>query len=243
MRKIIIDNKEEIKKLKIGEGSYSKCYLYDSNTIVKVFNDFNRRGYNYNCNEESLKLLEKLKTYTLCKPNGILYDKNNNLVAVLMDYIKGDTLKISLDKKIQLEAIFKDYNKVINDFKVLSQNRIRTYDICEQNIIYNNVFYIIDTYEYNVNTNYSKERCFNDSKRHFDRTLLKNILFQNNEEISKIQNICKKDKELNKICNDYINNENIDIIYFINLLIEKTASQEVSTIDDLRNIKVYRKFY
>lgn len=119
---------------KMKDGNVFKCYLntHLKNELFRLKGDM----------LEHLKKLSELKNDTYRAPEKIVI-KDNQVIGYIYPYIKAKTINnMSVNTKI-LDSI-KEYDKLLSDTKEVSDKDFKLGDIHTKNILYNEMFYIID---------------------------------------------------------------------------------------------------
>lgn len=132
---------------KIGSGSCARCYLFDDNTVYKVFR---KNGYAYELLhnkdiniEDRFEYLSKVNNDTFYGPKTIVVDNSENVVGYLMDYASGKTLN-KLKGNCNISELLTAYRYLVEEIKRLSEHFVELKDVHERNILYDGRFKVVD---------------------------------------------------------------------------------------------------
>lgn len=150
----------------LGEGSQGVCYLRKKdNTVFKVFNDYyynESSGYT----KEYLLRFSNIKNSTFIWPNDIITVKNE-IVGYTMPYKKSKNLYEVNPLLVNLNLIEEATIKAEEDVKLLTDNKVKLYDV-RYNILYSNGrMRIIDTLDYS-----SREVTYEENRQNIDEELM-----------------------------------------------------------------------
>ena len=156
-----------LKKLKyLGEGRQGICYLRkEDNTVFKVFHDyFDNESSEYT--KEFLLRFSNIKNSTFIWPNDIITVKNE-IVGYTMPYKKSKNLYEINPLLVNLNILEDATIKAEEDVKLLTDNKVKLYDV-RYNILYlNGTMNIIDTLEYS-----SREVTYEENRQNIDEELM-----------------------------------------------------------------------
>ena len=146
-----------LKKLKyLGQGSQGTCYLRkEDNTVFKVFHDYfdNERFSN-------------IKNSTFIWPNDII-TVENEIVGYTMPYKKSKNLYEINPLLVKLNILEDAAIKAEEDVKLLTDNKVKLYDV-RYNILYlNGTMNIIDTLDYSY-----REVTYEENRQNIDEELM-----------------------------------------------------------------------
>ena len=129
----------------IGKGQSSCVYLafYKPLRVKRIIKVVNKFSILYSEAVNEVNLLKKISHNRI----PVIYDikENTNNLYIIMEYIKGDTLKEVLTNKILSEETIISYMiELINIIKYLLYNNILYMDLKPDNILVNDNIYLID---------------------------------------------------------------------------------------------------
>ena len=156
-----------LKKLKyLGEGSQGICYLRkEDNAVFKVFHEFfdsESSGYT----KEYILRFSNIKNSTFIWPNDIIIVENE-IVGYTMPYKKSKNLCEINPLLVNLNSLETATIKAEEDVKLLTDNKVKLYDV-RYNILYSNgTMNIIDTLEYS-----SREVTYEENRQNIDEELM-----------------------------------------------------------------------
>ena len=128
----------------IGIGTTAICYLMQDGNVIKVFRDtFNTRLLfeRKDIFDHFVKLCD-LGNESYIAPRELLV-KDRKVIAYTYPYVKAKTL-LFLSKKTKVRDTLRNYNRLINDTKEISNMNYKLYDTTNRNILFNDRFNIID---------------------------------------------------------------------------------------------------
>lgn len=140
---------QEIKKIKLFQrpidiGSDISCYLYDKNTVIKMFE--------ITCQKPSEKFFIPNEIYgnnSYIFTNKIQKNKDGILISYTQPFIRGDKLNPYSFNELSIDNLLIFITQLIQDTLPISNNGIFTYDSFISNIILNNQgFHNIDTIDF-----------------------------------------------------------------------------------------------
>lgn len=141
----VIDyNKLDYKGKIIGFGTSAKCFLYDQDTVLKLFyKDYSEKlNLNDKSTYELFDLLCEMHIDSFISPEKLIVS-GDKIVGYFYPFIKGKTLK-HLINQFTLKNLIERYDKIVEDNKRLAAYKFRLFDLHGNNIIVNDQFNIID---------------------------------------------------------------------------------------------------
>ena len=163
-------NKKEIEKLEtIGKGCEGKVVKLNEDTAIKLYNasKFNLHDFKFTNLNFRYIVLPKSKVYI-----------NTKFAGYTMNYINGKNLNNINLSKVSYKDLILYCNLIKEEIKILSDMLIPFKDLSLNNIIYNNGFYIVDSF-YNKNLNLTKEECFKYNNKEFNKLIFYKLLKDN----------------------------------------------------------------
>ncbi|MGN0144317.1 MAG: hypothetical protein ACI398_04995 [Clostridium sp.] len=133
MLNVIRMSKNDIKKLKLVKngncGTTSKVYKLNDKECIKVFNNY--------MDEFDLYRMNRFTEMSFEGANlpKVLVLINNKFKASIMDYINGEML--SELTSIDYSTFIRIANELVQNVKIISEERIRIFDSHTENIMYN----------------------------------------------------------------------------------------------------------
>ena len=192
-----------------GVGTTAICFLMPNKKVLKMY-------YKEEIRQTLMKkidLLEKSGNESFIAPEELLI-KDNKCIAQIYDYVDAPTLS-SIKRKYSVSDILIAYDKLVEDIKRISDNRILLADLHEKNILFDGAFYIIDLDRVKTDEKLSEERIFMKNMGNVNEIIL-NSLFRlryyeiidfTNPDIQELHNSARCDQEkfkllLNRIITD-----------------------------------------
>ena len=130
----------DLKRRKIGEGSQSNVYLTLNDDVYKEFKPNTEHPFDFMALKKMVENIKNLKRVNI--PFRLIYGKENEIIGELEKYIPKETIELS---NLPCALVFKWYKEASEDMKILSQNKISTFDISTDNMVINsNGMFIID---------------------------------------------------------------------------------------------------
>lgn len=169
MKSLYFD-KKEIEKLElIGRGCEGKVVKLNDNTAIKLYNasKFNLHDFKFTNLNFKYIVLPKSKAYI-----------NSKFIGYTMNYIDGKNLNNTNLSNISYKDLILYCNLIKEEIKIISDMQIPFKDLSLNNVIYNNGFYIVDSF-YNKNLNLTKEECFKYNNREFNKLIFYKLLKDN----------------------------------------------------------------
>lgn len=208
----------------LGCGEFASCYLQGNNRVIKIYKDVKSSSM------IDSKMLG-LKNDTYIFPIDAIYD-NGNIVATIMTYINS----LPLDKRnIELEKLIDGILKAYEDTDLLSENKIKTYDVYPKNMLFNLGYKVIDTdfYTFTRDKNLIERNIFN-----FNTGIY--ILLFGNREKYKPYKFIESNRDLLDLFYQtfFLNRENKTLPEFLVLLkkvMENNIEHELITLEDLKH--------
>ena len=182
---------------------------------------------------EKLKKFDSISNFSFITPTELII-KDNELIGYIYNTVKGNTLKSVINSNIRVFDLLKNFDILIKDVKMVSENNFVMQDLHSKNIIYNDYYSIIDL-DQGVFFKHQDNFKLNIMKI---RDVIMDEIFQNKDEyILEFYN--------NKIDNLYAktNWSNIDEIYNFFEYISKYIRINNPKIKDLRKKRLVRKEY
>ncbi len=260
--KIILSRKEyklAQEKCRIASGSEGSVYKFDNNTALKIYATKEEMEFSsFVLDKEISKVIEsyipflKVKNFSYIFPQKLVYIEDE-FAGHSMEYIKGK----DLGRKIFNESFdtLKEYmNKLKIDTDVISNEKIKVYDMYLTNVIVNNGFRIIDIqpHTYKYNDNFSLQEC----KKNNDDAL-RQLLIYIVESVLVLQNVyasfygqhlrdmlLKKYRSGINLLNNKLKKENISINEYLDLLkleLSVYSGREIENLSEARKILIKKQ--
>ena len=212
----------------IGQGTTAVCFLKDG-IVFKCFKEPRWANERF---KDRLPKMDGISNDTFIGPEKLLY-VNKKVRGYFYPYVEGEVLdRISGD--IKLFELFKGYDSLLKDTKLISDKGFRLQDVNEGSIIINNGIKIID-----IDRGY-----FEDSDKTYDNNAF--IIFQTMLEnlfIPSEVNITSKEAKLDEYLNTISKGEIDSINGFLDL-ISNLCDEENPKIKDIRKkIPVSKIFF
>lgn len=189
----------------IDSGAYAKVYLYDINTVIKIY--LMKRNYQYLLNFHDydylshLKKLEELNNSILVTPDDIFVDRNGLVRAYTMELQNGIKLNNDIGN-VKIECFI---NKLENFYKELENiDYLLLNDASPHNLILGENLKIIDL-DYSIFASNSKKENIKRLNYSILKSILNTSLFCQNEITKKMMYLMSvSDIPLIEILIDYI---------------------------------------
>lgn len=167
---IYLQQKEDLLKILvkeraiyIGSGETGSCFLLKDKTVLKIYNETDKKRDLFQLNYpmlEHIKLLSTLKNESYITPE-VVFVCNGEVVAYKAEYRNAKTLeKIKFNMRIQ--AVLANLDKFIEDTYLIGEKNFRLQDSHNRNILFNYYFYMIDLdFGYNLEESIDQINKFN----------------------------------------------------------------------------------
>ena len=191
----------------VGMGTSAICFLRSDGNIVKLYLNtyLKRQMFRYFDMEKQLKLLNKISNDTFIGPQEILV-KNDEVIGYIYPYVKGKRID-RLSNKLTKEDILCSYQKLFDDTKRLEEYKIRLNDLHERNILFDNMYHVIDL-----------DKCtINDNAHRFNMGDIIDLLVRSIFNTGAIYSIVFEESDLEELYREVRYNRNEDF----NILIER----------------------
>ena len=167
--KIILSRKEydlARKSCKIASGSEGSVYKFSDKTVLKIYATKEEIEYStYVLDKPISKIIDsyipflKIKNFSYIFPQKLVYIEEE-FAGNCIEYIKGKDLGRKIFPE-DLETLKKYIEKIQVDTNIISNSKIKTYDIYLTNVILNNGFRVIDIqpHTYSYDKNFTLQEC------------------------------------------------------------------------------------
>lgn len=214
---------EEIgKKQFLGEGFMAKCYTLENGNVLKLFNN------PMNVSEiDRFKYFLKYSNDTILFPFEFIYDENT-FYGYITKRALGQTLGQTFSNSNLLNLSTNSY-KFERDIDFVSNGGIILYDLHEDNVLYDgNKYTVIDPDEYEKNDGflYTKE-----SNQAIHRFLINDLFYINLVKFKTSKMLLEKITKYK-----YLSIKPSQMIVQIKEDIEKYYKEDITTLDDIKNI-------
>lgn len=159
----------------IGSGSQGICYLDSvNNKIYKVFHQFydidDDFDYYHDYTKEEILRFSSIKNNTFLWPNEVII-VNGEIVGYICDYVKASSLYETNPLHIDLDNFIELLDYVKKDLTIISDNRIRSFDMM-YNILYSNQgIFVIDHDDYSF-SDIEPKKLFTINSDNFNKEIM-----------------------------------------------------------------------
>lgn len=146
----------------IGYGCTSICFLLRDKTVFKQYYTA-VSGDKVVQEIEKLEMINSVQNELFIGPNRI-YIKDGHVIGYGMQYIKAKNLK-KMKKGVNLSEILKAYPILEEKIELISQKKFNLVDVYRENILFKDLFYVIDLDYGRIDQNRREDDILHSNKR------------------------------------------------------------------------------
>ena len=222
----------------LGRGACATVYRYVENLVIKVFND---KGMELHDNE-GFSGLVGVENETCVFPKCTI-EIDQQFQGYAMQYVEGEEL-LKVIKELNLESLISAIQKVEEDLKLLSQNKIMFEDLNQGGIMWSHKdgIKIIDTDFFKRCDDITEEECYSHNIKDFN-TMIEMELGILTGQYNNIINFLQSNDEYSQLYIEYfissLNGNNMSVTKLIKKAIEifeKEFGTRPSNINEMEEL-------